>query len=199
MTKPKYIIVAGVNGAGKSTLYQIQPNIFEQTKRINADEILRKNGGDWRNTTDNFKAMREEVKQIHEAFENKTSIHVETTLAGTGKAQLKLIEEAKEKGYEITLLYVTLDSAKKAIERVNQRVNNGGHGIPPDLIKKRYTQSFKNLPEVSYKSDNVFIYDNSKGFANVYGREQGKIRYNFLNKYPFINLSLNYTKKYSNP
>jgi len=195
MAQPKYIIIAGINGAGKSTLYQTHTNIFEKSKRINADEILKKNGGDWRNQTDNFKAMREEIRQIHEAFENKISIHVETTLSGTGKAQLNFIEEAKAKGYEITLHYVTLDSSEKAIERVNQRVSLGGHGIPEEVIKKPYTQSFKNLPKVSYKSDNVFIYDNSNDFANVYGREHGVIRYNYLNKYPFINRSLNYTEK----
>lgn len=135
--------------------------------------------------------MREEIRQIHEAFENKISIHVETTLSGVGKAQLNLIEKAKAKGYEITLHYVTLDSSEKAIERVSL----GGHGIPEEVIKKRYTQSFKNLPEVSYKADNVFIYDNSNDFANVYGREHGVIRYNYLNKYPVISSSLNYTEK----
>lgn len=46
-TKLQYIIVAGVNGAGKSTLYQTIPEIFEHTQRINADEILNKNQGDW--------------------------------------------------------------------------------------------------------------------------------------------------------
>ena len=43
--KLQYIIVAGVNGAGKSILYQTIPEIFDHTQRINADEILKKNGG----------------------------------------------------------------------------------------------------------------------------------------------------------
>lgn len=42
--RPQYIIVAGVNGAGKSTLYQTVPQLFQDTQRINADEILNKNG-----------------------------------------------------------------------------------------------------------------------------------------------------------
>ena len=45
--KPQYIIVAGINGAGKSTLYDTFPILFDKTKRINADEILRQMGGDW--------------------------------------------------------------------------------------------------------------------------------------------------------
>lgn len=42
MSKPVYIVVAGVNGAGKSTLYRAFPELFSGTKRLNADEILRK-------------------------------------------------------------------------------------------------------------------------------------------------------------
>jgi Uncharacterized protein conserved in bacteria len=42
----KYIIVAGINGAGKSTLYRARPELFTNTKRLNADEILQQLGGD---------------------------------------------------------------------------------------------------------------------------------------------------------
>lgn len=50
--KPQYIIIGGVNGAGKSTLYRTNPQIFGDTRRLNADEILRAAGGDWRNPAD---------------------------------------------------------------------------------------------------------------------------------------------------
>ena len=42
----RYLIVAGINGAGKSTLYRARPELFTHSKRLNADEILQKNG--WR-------------------------------------------------------------------------------------------------------------------------------------------------------
>ncbi|GKS81545.1 hypothetical protein LPAF129_12310 [Ligilactobacillus pabuli] len=122
MDKNQYIVVAGINGAGKSTLYQLQPELFGNTRRINADEILQQMGGDWRKNSDNFKAMRVEISQLHRALENGESIHVETTLAGHAKSQLNLIEKAHQNGYEVTLLYVTVNSAETAIERVNERV-----------------------------------------------------------------------------
>ena len=43
----RYIIVAGITGAGKSTLYRVSPELFTHSKRLNADEILQKMGGDW--------------------------------------------------------------------------------------------------------------------------------------------------------
>lgn len=133
--KPQYIIVAGINGAGKSTLYDTFPILFDKTKRINADEILRQMGGDWHKDSDNLKAMREEIKQLHYSLDNRQSIHVETTLAGRGKAQLNLIDKAHENGFEVTLLYVALRDENLAIKRVEDRVQKGGHGVPSEIIK----------------------------------------------------------------
>ena len=57
-----------------------------------------------------------------------------------GKAHLDLIDKARQNGYEVTLLYVAVNSVKTAIKRVNERVESGGYGIPPETIKKRYSQ-----------------------------------------------------------
>lgn len=95
--KPQYIIVAGINGAGKSTLYDTFPILFDKTKRINADEILRQMGGDWHEDSDNLKAMKEEIKQLYYALDHQQSIHVETTLAGRGKGLL-----CQESGHKST-------------------------------------------------------------------------------------------------
>lgn len=191
----KYIIVAGINGAGKSTLYRARPELFTDTKRLNADEILQQMGGDWRKNSDNFKAMRLEVKQLHEALSSGESIHVETTLAGHAKSQLNLIEKAHQNDYEVTLLYVAVNSAETAIKRVNERVELGGHGIEPDLIKKRYKQSNDNLPKVAYHADNVLIFDNSKRFTSVYQREKGIEIKNKLSDYHVENYYHDYLYK----
>ena len=189
--KPQYIIVAGINGAGKSTLYDTFPILFDKTIRINADEILRQMGGDWHKDSDNLKAMREEIKQLHYSLDNRQSIHVETTLAGRGKTQLNLIDKAHENGFEVTLLYVALRDENLAIKRVEDRVQKGGHGVPSEIIKKRYRQSNHNLSAVAFKSDNVFIYDNSEKFVTVYKREKGQIIKNDLSHLPWINQNIN--------
>ncbi len=103
----RYIIVAGINGAGKSTLYRARPELFTHSKRLNADEILQKMGGDWYKERDNFRAMREEIKQLHAALDTGQSIHVETTLAGQGKAQLIGFMSGSKRvgtGYQMKLL-----------------------------------------------------------------------------------------------
>lgn len=183
----RYIIVAGINGAGKSTLYRARPELFTHSKRLNTDEILQKMGGDWHKDRDNFKAMREEIKQLHAALDTGQSIHVETTLAGQGKAQLNLIYRAHKNGFEVTLLYVALKNEKLAINRVHERIKKGGHGIPDEIVKKRYNQSNHNLATVAFNADNVVIYDNSQKFVLVYRREHDQVIKNNLRNFPWIN------------
>ena len=158
MSEPKrYIIVAGISGTGKSTLYRASPELFTHSKRLNADEILQKMDGDWHKNRDNFREMREEIKQPHAALDTGQSIHVETTLAGQGKMQLNLIERAHPNGFEITFLYVALKNERVAINRVHERGKKGGHGVPDEVVKKRYNQSNNNLTTVAFKADNVVI------------------------------------------
>jgi Uncharacterized protein conserved in bacteria len=80
--------------------------------------------------------MRLEVQQLRESLEKRKSIHVEITLAGHAKSQLNLIDKAHQNGYEVTLLYVAVNSAETAIKRVNERVELGGHGVEPYLNQK---------------------------------------------------------------
>ena len=120
-----------------------------------------------------MKAMREVVKQMNQAIEDKRSFHQETTLSGQG--QQKWIKRAKEQGYEVNLFYVGLDNADLAIERVKQRVEKGGHGIPDELVRKRYSQSLKNLEFIAPLCDNVMIYDNTEIFVPIYEQHGEKM------------------------
>ncbi|KAE9506544.1 hypothetical protein FET70_03137 (plasmid) [Lactiplantibacillus plantarum] len=66
---------------------------------------------------------------------------------------------------------MALKNKKVAINRVHERVKKGGHGVPDEIIKKRYNQSNHNLAIVAFKAGNVAIYDNSQKFVSVYRRE----------------------------
>ena len=62
---------------------------------------------------------------------------VETTLAT--RTLLKTVKMAQDAGYTVTLLYFWLNSPELAIERVKARVAAGGHDIPEDTIRRRYS------------------------------------------------------------
>ena len=63
----KLYLFAGTNGVGKSTLYLdgVGPSI-ENSVRINADEIAREKGWDWRDPKTNAKALLLETKKLRD-------------------------------------------------------------------------------------------------------------------------------------
>lgn len=171
MVKEKtYKIYAGVNGAGKTTLYHLY-DTDKSEKRINSDEILKESGGDWRNISHQGKAMKEAVLQTQKCFREGVSFNQETTL--TGKSIIGNICKAKGLGYFVQLHYIGLDSPELAIQRVKNRVNDGGHGIEEAAIRSRYHASLENLKEIVLLCDNVIVYDNSKVFKDVGRAENG--------------------------
>lgn len=182
--KPQYILVAGVNGAGKSTLYRSFPHLFENTRRLNADEKLQASGGDWRNPADAARAMRDTIKDLRHAIASGESIHQETTLAGSAKSFQNLIDRAHAQGYEVSMLYVSLDSADKAVDRVASRVTKGGHGVDEADIRRRYESSLTNLEELSDSVDSLRIFDNSTaGYKTIYERIDNQILVNMSEEY----------------
>jgi predicted ABC-type ATPase len=167
----RYIIFAGVNGAGKSTLY----NTIDLTgfARVNTDEILAADGGDWRNPKDALRAMRKGINLINGYLSDSVSFCQETTL--TGKMIFKVLETAKEKGYTLEMHYVGLESAEISIERVAKRVKIGGHGIPEEDLRRRFDISLPNLKRAVNICDRVYVYDNSVIFKPIATFQNGNI------------------------
>lgn len=166
-----YTIYAGVNGAGKSTFYKTNTDGKDDKSRVNSDEILRENDGDWRNIEDQALAMKEAIRRVNYYLNNGLSFNQETTL--TGKSIINNIEKAKKLGYTINLYYVGLNSADIAIKRIRKRVNEGGHGIPEEDVRRRYDQSLENLTRVIPICDKVELFDNTHCFARVAVYKEG--------------------------
>ena len=60
------------------------------------------------------------------------------------------------------LLFVYLQNVNDAVKRVKQRVKNGGHNIPPDIIERRFVRGLKNLIKIYLPlADRWVIMDNS--------------------------------------
>lgn len=159
-----YTLFAGVNGAGKTTIYRTM-GFEENENRVNADEILAASGGDWSNQKDQIKAGREALSRLNSFIKQGVSFNQESTL--TGQTILRTIEKVKENGFLVNLYYIGLDSPELAIERVKRRVANGGHGIPEDVIRKRYEATLYMLTRVAPLCDFVVVYDNSKAYNKV--------------------------------
>ena len=158
MSVPIYTIFAGVNGAGKSTFYRVLNRDFGV--RVNSDEIIKeKFEHDWRNPATQIEASKIAVKLIRDCINNGVSFNQETTL--TGNFVIRSIEKAKAAGFRVNLFYVGLQDVELSISRVAKRQRAGGHGIPEEDLRRRYSVSFENLKIVLPLCDEMQIYDNS--------------------------------------
>ena len=143
MTYKKLYVIAGCNGAGKTTAsFTILPEILDCKEFINADEIAR-GISPFQPDKVSFEAGRIMLNRINELLYKNENFAFETTLS-TKSFKGKIIE-AKEKGFQVILLYFWLKSIQLAKERVKIRVSEGGHDIEPEVIERRYIRGINNL------------------------------------------------------
>jgi len=123
---PTLIIIAGPNGAGKTTFArEYVPDDGRPFEFVNADEIA---GG-----------LAALLRRVEELIEAGSDFVIETTLANLTYAQK--IPDWRRRGYLVSLMYLRLDSVEDLIARVRKRVLAGGHGIPEDIIRRRFAKS----------------------------------------------------------
>lgn len=146
-------IISGCNGAGKTTAsYTVLPEVLQCKEFVNADEIAR-GLSPFNPANVAIEAGRLMLRRIDELLKNEENFSIETTLAT--RSYIRLVGQAQKQGYKVSLIYFWLNSPELAIERVAQRVSNGGHDIPQDIVLRRYQAGINNLfgiymPKVDY-------------------------------------------------
>ena len=162
MQEKNLYVISGCNGAGKTTAsFTILPEILKCREFVNADEIA-KGLSPFQPENVAFEAGRIMLHRIKELLDSDKNFSFETTLAT--KSYKNKIIEAKQKGYNVILLFFWLESYELAIERVKTRVLEGGHNIPKDVIKRRYFNGINNLFTIYLEIvDQALIFDNSEG------------------------------------
>ncbi len=157
---PTLTMFVGTNGAGKSTIYNIIKKRRKLGKRINPDEILQKNNGDWQNTNDIAKSGIIAIKQIRECIAEKSSFNWEMTLVSN--YVIKQLKEAVKQGFKINLIFVGVSSLDVCLERIKKRKQNGGHGVPQNMVAERFSHQFDNLSTILPLVHSALFFDNTQ-------------------------------------
>lgn len=156
----KVLIIAGPNGAGKTTFArEFLPNEAGCPIFVNAD-LIAAGLSPFAPELAAFKSGRLMLEQIHEHMRCDESFAFETTLSG--KIYARLIPGWQQSGFVVKLFFLRLPSPEMAIARVQQRVSEGGHNVPEEVIRRRFQAGLSNLEGV-YKPlvDEWAVYDNS--------------------------------------
>ncbi len=100
------------------------------------------------------------LKEIESHVRRRESFAFETTLSG--RCYAALIPEWQRIGYEVVLIFLRLPKVEIAIERVKERVRQGGHDVPEAVIRHRYETGWRNFSLVNRRRvDHWFLHNNA--------------------------------------
>ncbi|MEM1099870.1 MAG: zeta toxin family protein [Planctomycetota bacterium] len=158
MSSPRAFIIAGANGAGKTAFANVfLPDYAKIERFINADNIAA-GLSPFNPEAAAVRAGRLMLAEIDRAVAERADFAIETTLSG--RIYLRRIKQWRAMGYRIELLFLNLPSAEIAARRVAQRVQRGGHNIPPDVIQRRFKLGWSNFNEFyQHRVDAWRLYD----------------------------------------
>ncbi len=156
----KIVIIAGPNGVGKTTFArEFLPNEAGCPVFVNAD-LIAAGIAPFQPETAAFRAGRLMLEEISRHVTEGRSFAFETTLFGLTYAPM--IEKWRERGYKVKLIYLSLTSPEEAVARVAMRVRQGGHNIPPDTIRRRFSAGLNNFRDTYRHRVNYWqLFDNS--------------------------------------
>jgi predicted ABC-type ATPase len=154
------VILGGPNGAGKTTAAQVVvPRKLSIPEFINVDEIAR-GLSPFNPDGAAVAAGRLMLKRMRTLASGQQSFAIETTCSGKG--HLKFLQSCRNRGWRITPVFLWLPSPEMAIARVERRVSAGGHGVPSDVIVRRYWAGLRNMRAFYLPlADVAAIYDNA--------------------------------------
>lgn len=157
------IVFAGPNGSGKSTVNAkvlANPALGFDGVYINADDIAKTISGVFASPRDLNIAAAEQAEALrNKCLDSGQSFAFETVMSTPEK--VALMSQARRRGYEVHLVFVTTKDAEINVARVANRVALGGHDVPADAIRNRYESAMRLLPVAIEQATSVLVYDNS--------------------------------------
>ena len=157
---PRIVIIAGPNGAGKTTFAQeYLPQEAGFPDFINVD-LIAQGLSPFAPDKAALQAGRVMLAEIARRVRRRGSFAFETTLSGRNYA--RHIPRWRQAGYHVKLIFLSLPSADLAIERVKSRAAQGGHNVPPKVVRRRFDAGLRNFRSIYCKIvDSWELYDNS--------------------------------------
>ena len=149
-------VVAGPNGSGKSTFaLRYLPAYAGAVEYVNPD-LMAQGMSPTDIRLSSIKAGKLTLERISELIEARTSFAFETTLSGRG--HLKLLSDAKSRGYRIALYYLWMPEPAALPLRIGHRVLAGGHGVPTADVMRRYARSSANVRQYAALADSLLVF-----------------------------------------
>jgi predicted ABC-type ATPase len=178
-------VISGLNGSGKTTFAEtyLVSNTPSMTY-LNPDLIAQGLGADFNKSS--MQAGRILLTDIKHKILKGESFAFESTLSGITYSSI--LANAKHENYKIIIYFLYVEKIAINIERINKRVEQGGHFIPPETVQRRHKRCFDNFWNIYRQiADEWFVINNSE--------QQPKL---ILDSFQFDLLSEDDQKKFGN-
>lgn len=167
------IVYAGPSGSGKSTRYRADRQsdpYLASLPMCSPDEFIeqvaREHGYDQaisvppeQMSSILIEAIRLFRQKRDELFAAGKSFVYESSACS--RRIIRILDQAYKLGYFVDIRYYVLMSGELTLERIKERVNQGGLGMPPEDLLRNYKRAMALLPKVLARSDKARVYDNS--------------------------------------
>lgn len=157
MATPVLHLLAGPNGAGKSTLFDLILGPATHLEFVNADMIAAQRwpGEELERAYD---ASAAAAARRTELMAQRASFVTETVFSHPSKVEL--LRAAVAAGYR-TSLHIVAVPVELSVARVEIRHRLGGHDVPEQKIRERWSRLWAHLADAVDVVDEAHLYDNS--------------------------------------
>lgn len=163
---PLVMLLAGPNGAGKTTSapYLLRGALAVE-EFVNADTIAQGLSA-YRPQAAAAAAGRVMLDRLHFLARERRDFAFETTLSG--RAYARWVRALRASGYIVRLTFLSLPNADLAVARVAERVRQGGHHVPEEIVRRRFVAGLKNLFAIYMDVVDAWqVYDNASCWGHT--------------------------------
>src|SRR5438128_7558540 len=140
---PVVVVLSGPNGAGKSTAApRLLRGSLKVEEFVNADTLAQGLSA-FRPEDVALDAGRIMLRRLDELEDQRKSFGFEASLASHALAGR--LARLRTHGYAVHIVFIWLPTADLAIARVAERVRAGGHDVPSETVKRRFSRGLRNF------------------------------------------------------
>lgn len=156
---PVLHLIAGPNGAGKSTLYQylVAPR-HPGLPFVDAQAYASAQLQHILDPATRARAARAWADERRQSL-LRQGLSFVTETAFSHLSRVALVAQARTLGFEVVLYAVSLDEPRRLLQRVSERVREGGHAVPSHKILERYPRCLDNFRHAVFMADLALLID----------------------------------------